>query len=308
MRTASTELHGFLNLLKPPALTSNDVVSRVRQLSGVRRVGHAGTLDPAAVGVLPIGLGRATRFLAAPAFDCKLYWADVFFGARTTTDDAEGEVLEDASSAGLSFDAILGALKNFTGDYDQAPPTVSALHVGGERAYVRARRNPLAVEPPARRVRVDAIELLEWRPPRLSLLVACRSGTYIRSIARDLGAAVHCPAHLYALVRLRVGPFEIREALDLDEIRVVAATQRWEEVLIPVDMIEQRSPVLIVDDSIRPDYAAGRSWDAGSGILDAFGFAYGLDGNWLGYAGQTADGTLQSRRAPDFDAAVQAPF
>ena len=190
-------LSGYLNVLKPPGMTSFDVVARVRSITGQRRVGHAGTLDPAAVGVLCVALGRATATLGSPLWDRKLYWADVRFGTATDTDDADGRTTEMGSPDSLTMERLRAGLEPFVGDIAQRPPAYSAVQVGGQRSYVAARRGQLAELPP-RPARVDAIALQSWEPPVASLLLQCGSGTYVRAIARDWGRAVGCPAHLEA--------------------------------------------------------------------------------------------------------------
>ncbi len=253
------DLHGYLNVLKPPGWTSHDVVARLRRISGQRRIGHTGTLDPAAVGVLPVALGRATRTTSSSSWDRKVYWADVRFGAATDTDDATGRVLATGSAEGVKLDDCAAALRGFLGDTQQRPPAYSAVHVDGRRAYAEARRGR-AANLPARSVRVDAISIVAWRRPDLSLVIQCRSGTYIRSIARDLGAAVGCPAHLGALVRLRVGPFDIRHGLMLDRLEQLANAASLESALWGVDVAGWDLDAIITARERALDFEHGRAW------------------------------------------------
>jgi tRNA pseudouridine55 synthase len=227
----------------------------------MRRIGHAGTLDPAAVGVLPVALGRATRTLSSPEWDVKEYLADVRFGFATATDDAAGNVIATADPSHVDLDAIRRALPSFLGTIRQRPPAYSAVHVGGERAYRQARRG-LLTEIPERSVQVDAIAIVGWRPHVLSLRIQCRSGTYIRSMARDLGTAIGCPAHVSALVRLRVGPFVLRDALGLADLEALEATSAWERVLWPFDVACRHLDAMLVPAARQADVANGRAWPA----------------------------------------------
>lgn len=285
------DLHGYLNVLKPPGMTSHDVVARLRRLCGQRRIGHTGTLDPAAIGVLPIALGRATRTTSGSAWDLKLYWADVRFGQATDTDDATGQVVAERSTEGLELRVLISTLEDFVGDVQQRPPAYSAVHVGGRRAYAEARRGQIE-ELPVRMVRIDEIRVVAWRPPIVSLLVQCRSGTYIRSIARDLGAALGCPAHLGALVRLRVGAFDIRGSLRLEEL-AETTSENWSEILWPPDIATTDLDALIARRERVADFLHGRAWTQESpGITVAEGLvrAYDEDGALLGLAQQTDAG------------------
>jgi tRNA pseudouridine55 synthase len=259
--TSGEPLNGYLNVLKPPGLTSFDVVARVRSMTGQRRVGHAGTLDPAAIGVLCVALGRATATLGSPIWDRKQYWADVRFGTATETDDAEGRTTEVGSPDFLTEEGLKIALAGFLGDIEQRPPAYSAVQIGGQRSYVAARRGQVA-ELPLRPARVDAIALKRWEPPVASMLVQCGSGTYVRAIARDWGRAVGCPAHLSALVRLRVGPFSIEDALDLRTLQSVAAHGNWARVVWPPDLVFGELPALVAPSERAEDYATGREWPA----------------------------------------------
>ncbi|MCA1991734.1 MAG: tRNA pseudouridine(55) synthase TruB [Coleofasciculus sp. S288] len=210
---------GFLNLNKPAGLTSHDCVARVRRLLHLKRVGHGGTLDPAATGVLPIALGRATRLLQYMRQD-KAYRATIRLGVRTTTDDLEGEIVATESATHLTLDDVLPRLKQFKGKIQQVPPIYSAIQVKGKRLYDLARAGEV-VEVPVREVEVYNIEVLDWRPgefPEIDVAIACGSGTYIRAIARDLGASVHVGGVLASLTRTQSGGFDLADSLTLDEL------------------------------------------------------------------------------------------
>ncbi len=214
---------GVLVVDKPAGSTSHDVVARVRRLLGTRRVGHAGTLDPMATGVLVIGVGRGTRLLGHLAPTTKEYAATARLGIGTDTDDAEGRPVRGASATGLDLAAVRSAAGRLTGAIDQVPSAVSAVKVAGERAYARVRRGEtVALEP--RRVTVHELTVGELRPgpdqsvspetgPHptvdVDLVVRCSSGTYVRALARDLGESLGVGGHLVALRRTAVGPFTL---------------------------------------------------------------------------------------------------
>jgi tRNA pseudouridine55 synthase len=203
---------------KPAGPTSHGCVAAVRRAYGLKRVGHGGTLDPAVTGVLPIALGPATRLLPYLRGD-KLYRAVVQLGVRTSSDDLEGDVLERRSPPVLDTAALEEALAGFRGEILQRPPAVSAVHVGGERAYARARRGEL-VELPPRPVTIHSLQLLGWDPAeaRLELEVRCSAGTYIRSLARDLGEHLGCGAALARLRRTETLGFDLSTAVDLERL------------------------------------------------------------------------------------------
>ena len=212
---------GLVIVDKPTGLTSHDVVAQVRRLAGTRKVGHAGTLDPMATGVLVLGVNRATRLLGHLLVTDKMYDATVRLGSSTTTDDAQGEVVSTASTDGLTEEAVLTALGAFVGTIDQVPSTVSAIKVDGRRAHERARAGE-DFELESRTIRVDSIEVHEIRQGDsgvdLDVSVRCSSGTYIRSIARDLGARLKTGGHLTSLRRTAVGPFALDAARTLEQL------------------------------------------------------------------------------------------
>ena len=212
---------GLVIVDKPAGMTSHDVVARCRRIFGTRKVGHAGTLDPMATGVLVIGIGRATKILGLLTTDTKSYAATIRLGQTTSTEDAEGELLTEVSAAHLTDAAIGAAIAGLRGEIAQVPPAVSAIKVGGKRAY-RLAREGQAVELAARPVRIAAFDLLDLHRTgeRIDLDVAvdCSAGTYIRALARDLGEALGVGGHLIALRRTSSGRFGLDQARTLDEL------------------------------------------------------------------------------------------
>ncbi|MBW4465505.1 MAG: tRNA pseudouridine(55) synthase TruB [Pegethrix bostrychoides GSE-TBD4-15B] len=212
-------MQGFLNLNKPVGFTSHDCVAKLRKLLRLKRIGHGGTLDPAATGVLPMALGKATRLLQYLSHQ-KAYRARIRFGITTSTDDLEGEILTQQAAAGLTLAEIQSALPQFMGTIDQIPPSYSAIQVGGKRLYELARAGQL-VEAPLRQVEVQQIQILDWHPgefPELELAITCGGGTYIRSIARDLGAVLETGGTLTGLIRTQSSSFHLAESLTLEEL------------------------------------------------------------------------------------------
>lgn len=212
---------GVVIVDKPAGLTSHDVVARVRRIFGTRKVGHAGTLDPMATGVLVLGLERATKLLGHLALERKAYLATIKLGAATTTDDAEGIVLSEVDGSAVAESAIADGIRALTGPIDQVPSAVSAVKVDGKRAYQRVRAGEDLQLPP-RPVVVYRFDLLALRrierATELDVLVDCSSGTYVRALARDLGAGLGVGGHLAALRRTQVGPFGLRGARTLDQL------------------------------------------------------------------------------------------
>lgn len=243
---------GILVVDKPSGWTSHQVVGRCRRLLGTRKVGHAGTLDPMATGVLVVGVGRATRLLGHLALTSKSYSATIRLGQSTITDDAEGELTSAAGAGALTDAAIEAAIEPLRGAIVQVPSTVSAIKINGERSYARARRGEDVVLA-GRPVTVSRFDVLDRRDTDaagtpvidLDVVVDCSSGTYIRALARDLGAALGTGGHLTALRRTRVGSFGLDEALPPDEL--TADPPRRPE-LIGLDAVaRQNFPYLELD-------------------------------------------------------------
>jgi tRNA pseudouridine55 synthase len=249
---------GILLVDKPPGMTSHDVVARVRRLAGTRKVGHAGTLDPMATGLLVLGVETSTRLLHHLVGLDKEYLATVRLGWATTTDDAEGEPLPAASAedvAAVARAALEAGMAALTGTIDQVPSAVSAVKVDGKRAYQRVRDGE-AVELAARTVTVSAFELLEVREGDgwldLDVRVECSSGTYVRALARDLGTALGVGGHLTALRRTRIGRFDVAEAGTLEGLDVAAAR------LAPADAARRALPAIEIDADVVRDLRHGK--------------------------------------------------
>lgn len=208
---------GLVIVDKPGGLTSHDVVARLRRILRTRKVGHAGTLDPMATGVLVCGVGRGTKLLGHLALDTKAYTATIRLGVATTTDDAEGEVLASTDPDGVTDEAVRAAVAGLTGAIEQVPSSVSAIKVAGRRAYALVRAGEQVVLP-ARPVTVSVFDVPARRGRDLDVVVECSSGTYVRALARDLGAALGVGGHLTALRRTRVGPFTLAHARTLEAL------------------------------------------------------------------------------------------
>ncbi|BAY50894.1 tRNA pseudouridine synthase B [Thermostichus vulcanus NIES-2134] len=212
-------MFGFLNLNKPAGCTSHDCINELRRRLRLKRIGHGGTLDPMATGVLPIALGAATRLLPYLS-DRKAYIGTVRFGMSTTTDDITGEICQEQGASHLTLAAIQEQLPQFIGEIEQLPPAYSAIQVAGQRLYARARAGEVVSVPP-RIVTVYRIEVLHWQPgryPELTLHITCGSGTYIRALARDLGTALGVGGTLAALQRIESGGLRIEESHSLESI------------------------------------------------------------------------------------------
>lgn len=253
----ATMYSGILNVDKPLGMTSHDVVAAVRKMAHQRRVGHAGTLDPLATGVLLLCLGRATRVSEYLMRCDKRYRAAVRLGVSTTTDDAEGEPISE-SPVDLSREQVEAALGAFVGHIWQVPPRYAAIKRDGKPLYELARRG-MAVEVPPREVDVYAIQVVGWAPPVVHIDVHCGPGTYIRAIARDLGAALGCGAHLAALRRTASGQFCAAAALSLERLAAASAVGELGQLLHPLDVAFADLPALCFDRQTARRLAMGQA-------------------------------------------------
>lgn len=251
-RPSGPGLDGILVVAKPVGPTSHDVVGLVRRLAATKRVGHGGTLDPFAGGVLPVFLGKATRLVEYHLGDRKRYRATVCFGASSTTDDLEG-ALTPAAGPAPTREAVEAALAGFRGEIEQRPPAYSAIKVAGRRAYAMARAGQ-AVELAPRAVTIHALDIVSWDDatagePVAIVDVECSAGTYVRSLARDLGEAVGSAAYLGALTRTASGPFGLEQATDLETLRTAAADgpEAIAARLLPIDAGLELPTVVVPD-------------------------------------------------------------
>jgi tRNA pseudouridine55 synthase len=246
---------GILLVDKPQGPTSHDVVGKVRKLAGTRKVGHAGTLDPMATGLLILGINNATRLLTFMVGEDKEYLATIRLGQATTTDDADGEIISTTDASSLDDEMVTRAVAALTGQIEQIPSSVSAIKVDGKRAYALARAGETVTLTP-RAVTVSAFEVREFRPGTnidLDVRVVCSTGTYIRALARDLGLALGVGGHLTALRRTRVGPFGIAESSPLSTLDVESS------LISPGDAAGRLFPVLSLDEEQSVDLGHGRS-------------------------------------------------
>jgi tRNA pseudouridine55 synthase len=256
-------LDGILIVDKPQGLTSHDVVARLRRLTRMKKIGHAGTLDPLATGVLVLALGKATRTLEYLTAHDKVYEAIVLLGESTDSYDAEGEVLTRHEGPLPDEQAIEAALDDFRGDIWQKPPLFSALKQGGEPLYKKARRGE-QVEVEARPVTIYNLALTFWRAPDVGLYVHCSKGTYIRSLAHDLGAALGVGGHLKALRRTASGAFTLADAHDLAVLEHATA-EEIAGLLLPVGAGLERIPALTVENDAIASLRHGQALPAPEG-------------------------------------------
>jgi tRNA pseudouridine55 synthase len=276
---------GLLVVDKPAGWTSHDVVARVRRLAGTRRVGHAGTLDPMATGVLVVGVGRGTRLLGHLALSDKDYDATIRLGVTTTTDDADGEIVAERDPGGIGDEALAAAMARFVGDIDQVPSAVSAVKVDGQRAYKRVRRGE-DVQIPPRSVHVARFAVVARRGADVDVRVSCSTGTYVRALARDLGEVLGVGAHLTALRRTRVGGFTLEQARTLDELAQALA-------VIPLaDAVAAAFPRVDVSDDDARRLAHGQRVELDTAPPGPFGVFTG-DGTVVAL-GERRDGRLRT--------------
>ncbi|MBW4486705.1 MAG: tRNA pseudouridine(55) synthase TruB [Trichocoleus desertorum ATA4-8-CV12] len=248
-------MQGFLNLNKPAGMTSHDCVAKLRRLLKTKRVGHGGTLDPAATGVLPVAIGRVTRLLQFLRSD-KAYRATVRLGVRTATDDLEGETLSTQAAPDLTLEMVKAALPQFQGPLQQIPPAYSAIQVEGRRLYSLARAGE-AIEVQPRAVEVYGIEVLDWRSgdfPELDLAIACGPGTYIRAIARDLGEVLGVGGTLAALTRTESCGLTLADSLTFADLEAQLQAGKF-EAIAPLSVLDHLPMI-----SLSPELAQRWCW------------------------------------------------
>ncbi len=227
-------IHGVLNVYKEKGYTSHDVVAKLRGIVGQKKIGHTGTLDPDAVGVLPVCLGRATKLCDMLTDKDKIYEAVLLFGVETDTQDTSGSILKTADVSELKEEDVIRVIQSFVGPYNQIPPMYSALKVGGKKLYELAREGK-TIERKARPVTIYDIEILSVELPRIRMKVHCSKGTYIRTLCHDIGEKLQCGGCMEALKRTKVSSFEIEDSLTLSEIEKMKKEGNIGDIIIPID-------------------------------------------------------------------------
>ncbi|MEE8413779.1 MAG: tRNA pseudouridine(55) synthase TruB [Dehalococcoidales bacterium] len=250
-------MDGILNINKSWGPTSFDIVAKIKRLSGERRVGHAGTLDPAASGVLPVCLGQGTRVIEFLVDTTKSYRAEIELGVATDTYDATGKITQTGDPAGISWEQLDSALSSFRGSIRQVPPLYSALKRQGKPLYELARAG-ISVEIESRPVTIYSLEIRDWQPPVVTVEVVCSKGTYIRSLAHDLGQLLECGANLKSLIRLRCGRFDIKDAVSLTQLEAAFRHDYWQQFVYPIDSVLLHWTAIVVSDEARQDIKNGR--------------------------------------------------
>ena len=251
-------MDGILNVNKPSGPTSYDIIRLVKRLTHQKRVGHGGTLDPLASGVLPVFLGQATRVSEFLLHGTKAYRAEIRLGVSTDTYDAEGATTRKGDASAVTDVDVAAALDTFRGRISQRPPAFSALKKDGKRLYELARAGA-PVEAEMREVDVHRIELVDWSAPTAVVEIECGHGMYVRSIAHDLGEALGCGAHLTALVRTRTGPFAIEQALSIEALHDASLGGHLEICLEPLDVPLIDLPAAIVDPELQQAIVHGKA-------------------------------------------------
>ncbi|HSH68986.1 MAG TPA: tRNA pseudouridine(55) synthase TruB [Deferrisomatales bacterium] len=290
--TPDTALSGLLVLDKPEGLTSHSAVQRVRRALGVKRAGHAGTLDPLATGVLLVAVGRATRLLEYLILQDKAYRAEIRLGVRTETLDREGDVLETLPVPEPAGAALEQALARFRGPQRQAAPVFSAIKRGGQRLYQKARRGE-AVEAPVRDVTVHRLDLVAWQTPDLTVDVVCSKGTYVRALARDLGEALGSAGTLWQLRRTRSGTFGLDLAVTLSQVQ--EDPQAAKAALLPAEAMVADLPRVTVETEAAAALARGMAVPCPAGEDEGVRAVFTPDGALLGI-GQKDGAFLRPRK------------
>lgn len=280
-----TAPHGLLIIDKPRGWTSHDLVNWVRRRLREKRVGHGGTLDPAAEGVLIIAVGQAARLTSFLQDASKQYLAHIVLGATSTTDDLEGDVVHTAEPSTPPARAdVERVLKRFEGEIEQVPPAFSAIKVAGRPLYRRSRAGEVVTVAP-RRVVIHRLQLMHFAYPDVVLTIDCGKGVYVRSLARDLGAALGSGAYLHGLIRTRVGPFTLEDAWSIDDLEPMLSIETWRQIAWHPDLALVEFPALVVS----PGQA--NAWYHGAPVRrpgplpdQSLARVYALDGRWLGIA------------------------
>lgn len=231
---------GIINILKPPGMTSHDVINFLRKSLKIRKIGHSGTLDPAAAGVLPVFIGKATKAIEFFEHDDKEYIAELTLGINTDTSDITGNIIKTCK-VDASICDIKQILKRFVGDIEQIPPMYSAVHYKGKRLYELARKG-VTVKREPRKVTIKSIKFLDYKNPKIMFKVCCSKGTYIRTLCEDIGNELGCGGHLSCLIRTRSGVFTIEESVSLEEFEQSCLNNSLDKVILSIDKVLSYMP------------------------------------------------------------------
>ena len=289
-------MDGILNIDKPWGKTSFSVVARVKRLTGERRVGHAGTLDPTATGVLPVCLGQGTRIIEFLLDATKAYRAQIELGVATDTHDTSGKITSRGDTSVIDRSQLESALAAFRGLIQQVPPMYSAVKYRGKRLYELAREG-IEVERKSRPTRIHKLELVDWQPPVVTVDVVCDKGTYIRSLAHDLGQLLGCGGHLKSLVRTRCGFFDIKDSTLMSQLEDAFKYGYWEQFIHPTDTALRHFRAIVVGDITEENIRKGCpvSLDQIGDLIEnrhsdnKYCRAYTSDGRFLGVLHSTRD-------------------
>jgi tRNA pseudouridine55 synthase len=276
-------LDGILNINKPNVITSFGVVAAVKRLTHERHAGHAGTLDPDATGVLPVCLGRGTRIIEFLVDTTKTYRAVIVLGKATDTYDSAGKITFRGDTSGIDVAQLEQALEPFRGAIRQTPPMYSALKHQGRKLYELARAG-IEIERKSRPVKIYRFVLLDWQPPLATLEIECSKGTYVRSLANDLGQALGCGAYLKELTRTRYGIFDIKDAVSLPQLEESVQRGDWQQYLYPIDSVLQDLPSLTVDEAGEVTIKTGSPLITAANDIsgeNTYSRAYSPDGRFL---------------------------
>jgi tRNA pseudouridine55 synthase len=286
---------GILNINKPRGMTSHDIVAHVRRITGQRKVGHAGTLDPTATGVLLLCLGQATRVAEYLMASDKTYRARIRLGITTDTYDVEGEITGQAETDRITRAQVEQELSRLVGRVEQIPPMYSAIKHKGTPLYRLARRGQTVARQP-RQVEIRALKLLDWAPPELEIQVHCSKGTYVRSLAHDIGQRLGCGAHLVGLTRVASGHFRIEQAVTLQDLEQAIAQGEAVTLLHPLDAALQAFPAVTVDQATAAKIAFGQQVRLSAAPQGGMCRAYAPDGRLLALLRHHPDGLWQPHK------------
>ena len=256
---------GYLNINKPQGWSSTDVVRKLKGITRAKKIGHGGTLDPLATGVLPICVGSATRFADTVLLGTKSYRITMVLGSSTNTYDSTGEVTAEADWSGVTREDVVASLDEFRGKFDQIPPMFSALHHNGKRLYELARKG-IEVERPARPVETMSLDVVEFNSPEVVIDLECGHGFYARTLVHDIGERLGTHAHLTNLVRTHAGAFSLEETVTIEQVSEAADSGDWREVAMPIDTTLQHMRRVTLTDTFVEMIKYGRQLS-----VDAFG-------------------------------------